>query len=212
MKFVHGFILLSFLLLFVFTGCSMESLTPSTESAKTETTTSIPQRTKAHTTQIDETQTYRTEKGGLELIVTLPKQVEERKEFVLTAKIINNTDSQISYSLPSGTPNRHKEIRVKIQDPDGNIATDKDVFGKVSENFMKIALLPAGGEFEQVIHFLPGWREGGDTSVLDESEFSWFPAGPYSGTATFHWGGNYENSGFNENTSSVTVEFPVVIT
>ena len=143
---------------------------------------------------------YRKEYNGLILTVILPEKIECGKDFTLVAKVLNNTSENISYTLPSITPNMHFEIKVKISN--GNILfTDCDTFNKPFEQLEKTAVLPAGETLEQTMTFLPGTA----TSIsMNEEDVTMFDSGIYSGTAEFCWN-------VNGGTERLLLEFPVEI-
>jgi hypothetical protein len=129
--------------------------------------------------------------------------------FTLTASITNTTGQDIAYRLPSGTPNMHLEIQVRIRGQNNDEFIDMDTYGKVRTDDYTYAVLKAGATFTQTIRFLPGSASGGYWADLTSQTINWYPAGEYKGTAKFEWvAGTSENPG---ETKQLLLEFPVAL-
>lgn len=188
------------------------TVSPTTETA--ERTTHIPtleppttqKKTTLQTTNQDSTltpnQEYQKEQNGMLLTVSLPKSIEYGEEFILVAKITNTTEESITYTLPTGTPDMHYEIRTKITDGK-DFFTDRDTFFKVCDTMERNATLNPGETFEQTMHFIPGLTKNGHLG-LDNADIIMFKRSTYNGTAEFRWN---TDSG----TESLVLEFPVII-
>jgi len=156
----------------------------------------------------DSLQVYQAEKNGLLLTVTLPRTILVGRDFTLTATILNQTEEDALYILPSSSEDMHLEIRVSII-ANGIEFIDADIFGKAKNEELKLATLKVGEQFEETIRFVPGWQSGGSWQILDEAEISYFSPGIYQGTATFRWGG--DPAYYYTTSNTLSVEFPVVI-
>lgn len=143
---------------------------------------------------------YRKEYNGVILTVILPEKIGYGKDFTLVAKVLNNTGENISYTLPSITPNMHFEIKVKISNGN-NSFTDRDTFNKPFEQLEKTAVLPDRETLEQAMTFLPGTTTA---NLINEENITMFDRGIYSGTAEFCWN-------VNGGTERILLEFPVEI-
>jgi len=187
-------ILLGLVVLLICGGCAIQN-NPSTASITTATATDFPSKT------------YRAEKNSLELAVNLPSAIQTGERFILSATITNHSADDISFLLPSSTENMHFEIHVSIVAEDREFI-DAEIYGKAWTDDVKIAELKAGASLIETINFLPGWQRGGSWEFLDKAEITWASRGNYQGKATFYWGGDYDSQ---INTSSLSVDFPVVI-
>jgi len=201
MKKIVFALIAALLCLALFSACGVSpnepdpiALTPSTSGAETWTRPAIEMNREA-------------EKDGLILRVSTSYQHQLTGEpFVLTASVTNATDEDITYGVPSGTPDMHLEIAVRIE-PD---FIDMDAYGKAMTNDYRYAVLKAGETFTQTMNLLPGTASGGYWADLSTQTIDWYPAGEYKGTAVFFWiPGTPE--GFEGNSERLELEFPIML-
>lgn len=188
-------------------GRSTKATTTSTSSkSSTKTTTAVsPSRTRPAIAMHREAK-----KDGLLLQVSTSYQHQFAGEpFTVTASITNTTRHDITYGLPSGTPNMHLEIRVAVRGENNIEFIDMDTHGKAMTEDYKYAVLKAGETFTQTIRFLPGYGTGGYWADLSSQTIHWYPAGTYNGTAKFSWmTGTAAQPG---ETKHVQLDFPVIL-
>lgn len=184
----------------------LETHTDAPSNAKTEAS-KPPSNTKMTTTSVPVSRTRpaiamsrEAEKDGLVLRVQAAYAHQWAGEaFAVTAAITNTTKEDIHYTLPSGTPGMHLEIRVTIRGKNNIEFIDMDTYGKAMTEDMKIAVLKPGETFTETIRFQPGSASGDD----------WYPAGEYEGTATFTW--IVGAMDYPQETQQLSLEFPVIL-
>lgn len=146
---------------------------------------------------------YTNSHNGIVLSVYSPENVVFGEKIYVVAKITNNSSENITYTLPSCTPNSHLEIRVDINDGRKSFI-DYDTFGRPLADLTITKTLLTGEYFEETICFLPGWTEALGILELDKSKITMFDKGVYTGTAVFNWD-------TEEDIDSISLEFPIVI-
>lgn len=151
----------------------------------------------------DKMKKYTNNHNGIVLSVYAPETVVFGEKFYVVAKITNNSYENITYALPSGTPNSHLEICVDINDGRKSFI-DCDTFGKPFEDSTITKSLLPGEHFEERISFLPGWTEELGILELDIAKITLFDSGTYSGTAVFNWD-------TEEDVDSISLEFPIIV-
>lgn len=180
-----------------------KSSTKATTKTTTTTTSTSSSKTRPAIRMNRETQ-----KDGLVLQVQTAYQHQFAGEsFTVTTSITNTTQRDITYRLPSSTPNMHLEIQVSIRGQNNVEFIDMDTYGKAKTDENKYVVLKAGETYSQTIRFLPGSASGGYWADLSSQTISWYPAGEYKGTAIFTWvSGTADNPG---ETKQLQLEFPV---
>lgn len=125
-------------------------------------------------------------KDGMKLTVELSENpVKSGDDFVLTATVFNNTGRTAYVGLPTGTPNMHFEIDVKITDGRYSF-TDLDTQGKCYTTDEGLLVLEDGESYTQKMNMAAGYLLDGSMPPGMES-MNDFGQGTYSGTATFNW-------------------------
>ncbi len=131
-------------------------------------------------------------KEGIDLSVNLSENpVKSGEKFVLTATVTNNTGKTIYVTMPTGTPNRHYEIRVKITDGK-RYFIDADTQGKEHTDDMGMFMLKNGESYTQEMNMVAGYLlDGSHPLEMNAEPIYGFAADVYEGTATFCW--SYED-------------------
>ena len=131
-------------------------------------------------------------KDGIYLSVNLNENpIKSGERFVLTATVTNNTGKTIYVTMPTGTPNRHYEIRVKITDGK-RYFIDADTQGKEHTDDMGMFMLKNGESYTQEMNMVAGYLlDGSHPLEMNTEPIYGFAADVYEGTATFYW--NYED-------------------
>lgn len=209
-----------FILIFSFAGCT------GNDSETTSPTITTEDSTKAEKTSLkfdnqDEIKTFRNNKDGLELSVSIPKTVKANNGFTLIAIVKNTTDKEISYYMPYYEQNMNLEIAVSIMGSNDKAFTDFDTYGKPLSSAIRIAKLAAGEVFAETIRFIPGYpdsnsgsvQQGVNTSAVagDGSGLIWFTPGSYTGKAVFTKVLDAENYSNTENHVVLQTDFSVTV-
>ncbi len=131
-------------------------------------------------------------KDGVHLRVELSDNpVKSGERFVLTATVTNNTGKTIYITMPTDTPNRHYEIRVKITDGKYNFI-DADTQGKEHTDLMDMLVLENSESYTQEMNMVAGYLlDGSHPLEMNMEPIYGFAPDVYNGTATFYW--NYED-------------------
>lgn len=131
-------------------------------------------------------------KDGVHLRVELSDNpVKSGERFILTATVTNNSGKTIYVTMPTGTPNRHYEIRVKITDGKYNFV-DADTQGKEHTDDMGMLVMNNGESYTQEMNMVAGYLlDGSNPLEMNTEPLYGFAADVYKGTATFYW--NYED-------------------
>ncbi|HRT81596.1 MAG TPA: hypothetical protein P5127_00380 [Oscillospiraceae bacterium] len=189
MKSSHSKKVVLIFLLITAIGLSLASCTPKEDLANTSSTaaggdTSLSET--LNTQNSNETTAYTREANGLTLSVSVPKEVPHGERFICVAKITNNTDSTVEYTIPVYDENAHKQIEVSIGTT-GKEFIDCDTFGKGYGDAVMNLILDAHESYSERIEFLPGYQTGGSWQKLDEAEIAYLPRGDYKGISKFSW-------------------------
>lgn len=125
-------------------------------------------------------------KDGIHLRVELSENpVKSGGKFVLTATVTNNSGRTVYVGLPTGTPNMHYEIRVKVTDGKHNFI-DADTQGKCHTDDTGMLVLKDGESYTQEMNMVAGYLLDG-SMPLGMELMNKFAKGTYNGTATFSW-------------------------
>ena len=90
----------------------------------------------------------------VKLTIKYPEEIKRGETFVLTASIKNTTDKDITYRIPTMTPDMHKEIKI-VFPKGGSHFTDLDTVGKASDDAFETRYLRIGETFTEKINFCP---------------------------------------------------------
>ncbi len=125
-------------------------------------------------------------KDGIHLRVELSENpVKSGSNFVLTATVTNNSGRTVYVGLPTGTPNSHSEINVKITDGKYYFV-DLDTQGRCFTCDCDTLILKDGESYMQEMNMAAGYLLDGSMSPGMEPMNN-FKQGTYKGTATFNW-------------------------
>ena len=126
-------------------------------------------------------------KDGVKLSVTLSKNpVKPGEKFILTATVENNSGRTVYIHTPTGTPNMHFEVRVKISDGKYNFV-DLDTQGKCYTCDTGMMTLKDGESYTQQMNMAAGYYVDGSMLEVSGEPLIAFGDGTYKGTATLCW-------------------------
>ncbi len=147
--------------------------------------TTLPYKKSAVPKYSGDTVTYAEESKGMSLSVAVPKEVVYGEQFVCEAKITNNTDGTIKYTIPVYDENAHMQIRVSIGTENYKFI-DSDTFGRLCPQAVMGLELKPGESYTEKINFLPVFYDGGQENIKGMESVN-FPVGLYNGTAAFYY-------------------------
>ena len=126
-------------------------------------------------------------KDGIKLNVELSKNpVKPGEKFVLTATVENNSGRTVYIHTPTGTPDMHYEVRVKISDGKYSFV-DLDTQGKCYTCDMGMMTLKDGETYTQQMNMAAGYYVDGSMLEVSGEPLIAFGSGTYKGTATVYW-------------------------
>ena len=125
--------------------------------------------------------------GYIKLTVTYPEEINSGKHFTLTAKVKNIGGETVEYTLPTGTPDMHEEIKIKFPSKPYAYFTDLDTMNRMFTCDIVEKRLEPGEVFTEKINFAPGsmfspYNGGGK----DGNDYYYDP-GEYPATALFEY-------------------------
>ncbi len=126
-------------------------------------------------------------KDGMKLNVELSKNpVKPGEKFVLTVTVENNSGRTVYIHTPTGTPDMHYEVRVKISDGKYSFV-DLDTQGKCYTCDMGMMTLKDGETYTQQMNMAAGYYVDGSMLEVSGEPLIAFGSGTYKGTATVYW-------------------------
>lgn len=126
-------------------------------------------------------------KDGIKLRVELSKNpVKPGEKFVLTATVENNSGRTVYIHTPTGTPNMHYEVRVRISDGKYSFV-DLDTQGKCYTCDTGMMTLKDGETYTQQMNMAAGYYVDGSMLEVSGEPLIAFGSGTYKGTATLYW-------------------------
>ena len=126
-------------------------------------------------------------KDGMKLNVELSKNpVKPGEKFVLTATVENNSGRTVYIHTPTGTPDMHYEVRVKISDGKYSFV-DLDTQGKCYTCDMGMMTLKDGETYTQQMNMAAGYYVDGSMLEVSGEPLIAFGSGTYKGIATVYW-------------------------
>ena len=126
-------------------------------------------------------------KDGVKLSVALSKNpVASGENFVLTATVENNSGRTVYIHTPTGTPDMHFEVRVKISDGKYSFV-DLDTQGKCHTDDTGMMTLKDGETYVQQMNMAAGYYVDGSMIEVSGEPLIAFGGGTYSGTAILNW-------------------------
>ena len=126
-------------------------------------------------------------KDGVKLSVKLSKNpVSPGEKFVLTATVENNSGRTVYIHTPTGTPDMHYEVRVKISDGRYSFV-DLDTQGRCHTDDMGMMTLKDGETYTQRMNMAAGYYFDGSMVEVSGEPLIAFGSGAYEGTATLNW-------------------------
>ena len=126
-------------------------------------------------------------KDGVKLSVALSKNpVAPGEKFVLTATVENNSGRTVYIHTPTGTPDMHFEVRVKISDGKYSFV-ELDTQGKCHTDDTGMMTLKDGETYVQQMNMAAGYYVDGSMIEVSGEPLIAFGGGTYSGTAILNW-------------------------